>query len=721
MTILYINTGSSPNKGDGDSLRLAFHKINQNFDYLDYELGNRGVSEIVGEVMVNDQHQGITAVYYTGTTEVVLSLKPATTSTLGGAKPGNNVTVDANGALSVQNKNILTTGTYTVSLNSNGRFTVPGPIYQGSAYDGIDYTDTIFRADANVNSYAQVILQNHNASSNASTDLVIMNNQGNDFENIIDLGINSSNYSNPDYSVTGPGDGYLFTNGGDLVIGTQTPGTNLVFHAGGTSSGDSAGLLDLYAWRFNRSVQVSVATPGPLNFTVQNTQNNSAATAVYQAINDDGGFLQLGIQSSNGGAIDGNIGPGDSFLHTHSDLSTLHIGNYSDIKFYADAAYGYQTDPVLSLSKTDHSSTFGGHVYPAADLMYDLGSSSTQWRSLYVGTSTIYIGGKALTVDSSNNIVIDGNPVGGAANTGDVTFSSNIIQGTGYELGISPGTDFTTSTQYFLFRGGDDPSHLHFDTTDNSLYDLYVGNDLKYVKIAHTGEIAIGTFGTAGHAWSFDSNGSFSTPGIEDDTTPVVDFFSGAPSNHIVTLDNDWTLKIKSRADGANEGHLWLESGQNTAVKLHGSSSSIDVVAGDSSSTATWTFDKTGAVTFPNGSSRIANTEVVSTNDKVYASGNGPHVIWTASTSSIVAAKVTVRVQSDMNARTELFTVNVVKDGAGNVNYDIFDQVTSTSTYGASVISAGIDMSNHLIVLHQDPNNWGNDYTFSVIEFPTTR
>jgi hypothetical protein len=31
MTILYVNTGTSPNQGDGDSLRVSFNKINQNF------------------------------------------------------------------------------------------------------------------------------------------------------------------------------------------------------------------------------------------------------------------------------------------------------------------------------------------------------------------------------------------------------------------------------------------------------------------------------------------------------------------------------------------------------------------------------------------------------------------------------------------------------------------------------------------------------------------
>jgi hypothetical protein len=34
MALQYINTGTSANKGDGDSLRVAFHKINQNFSQV---------------------------------------------------------------------------------------------------------------------------------------------------------------------------------------------------------------------------------------------------------------------------------------------------------------------------------------------------------------------------------------------------------------------------------------------------------------------------------------------------------------------------------------------------------------------------------------------------------------------------------------------------------------------------------------------------------------
>jgi hypothetical protein len=40
MTIFYVNTGTSPNAGNGDSLRTAFNKINVNFATLDTQISN---------------------------------------------------------------------------------------------------------------------------------------------------------------------------------------------------------------------------------------------------------------------------------------------------------------------------------------------------------------------------------------------------------------------------------------------------------------------------------------------------------------------------------------------------------------------------------------------------------------------------------------------------------------------------------------------------------
>ena len=89
------------------------------------------------------------------------------------------------------------------------------------------------------NTYVQFNIQNRSTGTNATADLVITANNGTDSSNFINLGINNSGYNDPAFS-NGTGlDGYLFINGGNLDIGTQTPGTSVEFHVGGTTSNDS--------------------------------------------------------------------------------------------------------------------------------------------------------------------------------------------------------------------------------------------------------------------------------------------------------------------------------------------------------------------------------------------------------------------------------------------------------------------------------------------------
>jgi hypothetical protein len=54
------------------------------------------------------------------------------------------------------------------------------------------------------------------------------------------------------------------------------------------------------------------------------------------------------------------------------------------------------------------NSTFNGHVLPTTDITYDLGSSTARWRSLYVSSSTIYLGANAMSVSEAGNITVNG-------------------------------------------------------------------------------------------------------------------------------------------------------------------------------------------------------------------------------------------------------------------------------------------------------------------------
>ena len=129
-------------------------------------------------------------------------------------------------------------GLETMQLNAiDAAFT--GDLFSnGAAHFGGDYLvnnwpNAELQIDSNVNDYSQVITQNHNAGTQASTDFVATNDFA-DGSRYIDMGINSSTYNNALYSIGGANSGYLYTAGGNLTIGTQTAGNVILFHTGNT-------------------------------------------------------------------------------------------------------------------------------------------------------------------------------------------------------------------------------------------------------------------------------------------------------------------------------------------------------------------------------------------------------------------------------------------------------------------------------------------------------
>jgi len=99
----------------------------------------------------------------------------------------------------------------------------------------------------------------------------------------------------------------------------------------------------------------------------------------------------------------------------------------------------------------DGSLTAPGHVLPDTDLAYDLGSTSSQWRSIYVGTGTVYIGGVALGVNQDNYVTVDGNPiitVNTASGALSIQGNTNIVLGAVAVSDTAPEAS-TTGSQWF--------------------------------------------------------------------------------------------------------------------------------------------------------------------------------------------------------------------------------------------------------------------------------
>ena len=110
------------------------------------------------------------------------------------------------------------------------------------------------------------------------------------------------------------------------------------------------------------------------------------------------------------------------------------------------------------------------------------------------------------------------------ANTGNVTFSGEAVIGTGTSntvsgLYLAPDPVSLTNDLYLRVRGNiqDEPTHIHFDTGNNQYYNQFIGDDNKYIQLANTGNIVINTSDYVGNTaqWNFSTDGVLTLPNAD--------------------------------------------------------------------------------------------------------------------------------------------------------------------------------------------------------------
>ena len=213
--------------------------------------------------------------------------------------------------MSIGNSHGITAGNiYTDQITANGA------MHLGNAYDNYDYTNALLQGDISIDSYGQYVLQNHSQTANASADIVAVANNGNDSAYYIDMGINSNVYANVDYAVTGFNDGYLYVNGGNLVIGTQTAAKVIKFFTGGTDNTNKirgtisdTGLSMVGNVTANNVIGVTAAIGGIVTATGNITGGNLLAPAgiISASGNITGLNVNAGIVSATGNIRGANI------------------------------------------------------------------------------------------------------------------------------------------------------------------------------------------------------------------------------------------------------------------------------------------------------------------------------------------------------------------------------------------------------------------------------
>ena len=324
-------------------------------------------------------------------------LTTATSETLGGVKIGSGIEVAADGTISV------TTSSGTGGANT-GDFTFTGSQIVSTVTTTIlaDTGDTIFS-----NPFGVVIVGTSGGAVkiNGNTGQILMPNQGKiradsghnyDLENVNSITFqDGSRLSSSDVGVSTS----------TLINGTST----VVLGSTGT-----------------------VSLPGNIELPLRNLQADYNATAtsvsgisVVISAGDypipQAGWLYNGYTIESVTGLSGNyqLNFGVSLpFGTGTYVLRAYPGAYPSVIKFSDGSV--QTTAYTGGTAgtgTIDLSTVAQSVAPITDITYDIGAADKQWRRLYVGSNGVYIDGKSVGINTSNQITIDGTPAVGGTST----------------------------------------------------------------------------------------------------------------------------------------------------------------------------------------------------------------------------------------------------------------------------------------------------------------
>lgn len=158
------------------------------------------------------------------------------------------------------NSSVLSIGTINVGSSSYNTITVPLCVY------------------GNTNSPFSLVVNNSNASNNAHGEIKFENDT---ISNYLGVGIHSSNYSNPTWTIGQPGDAVIYTRDANLQIGTRD-GNDITFYTNGAFignerfviKGDGSGYVGINTKnpKTELTVQGSIST----NNIIIDSNNNSS-------------------------------------------------------------------------------------------------------------------------------------------------------------------------------------------------------------------------------------------------------------------------------------------------------------------------------------------------------------------------------------------------------------------------------------------------------------
>ena len=289
-------------------------------------------------------------------------------------------------------------------------------------------------ASSNHSAYIQAVI--NNVSDNGSADWVAQGRLGDDNGGWADFGFTSGGFNDANYTITGPGDGYLFVEsyapgqlitgpkGGNLILATGEQGTvrDIIFGTGGFLSSNIFGRIS----HANNSLELSRA--GATITFPDATEQNTAWTGSVTTIAN--GNSNVNIATSNGNIVITSAGTNGWNFDSTGNL-TIPGSSGGFIKTVANASIGIvavdngTNNPAQLLSMTNAgaaTSIISAYATNATIQTNATGTLNT-WQFDNAGNLTLPTGGQIIV---SGGLVSSGASPAPTINGFSITNSAGI-------------------------------------------------------------------------------------------------------------------------------------------------------------------------------------------------------------------------------------------------------------------------------------------------------
>jgi hypothetical protein len=364
---------------------------------------------VTKEITTATSGSGAGGISSTGTTSTfVISSTASSTSTttgalqvVGGVGIGGGVVVGGVVTATVHLANGAISGSTAI-----GAFT----------YGVLSYTDNYNLAvlQSNNNSYIQLAIQNTNAGTAASGDIIVSNNLGTANTYYGNLGMNSSGFTGAG-SFNLPNAVYLASSQGDLVLGTFS--LNSIRFALNSGATDAITISTV-------SNSIIINNTATITATTASVSTNTGALTVAGGVGIGGGVY---IGGSLTATTINTVGAGGGII---SGISQLGVGNFTATGIVNIS--GSITSTVTSTNTASSVSTTTGALVVAGGV--GIGGNTNVGGSLYVGGA---ITATSLVTTGVGNAIITGV---GSISTVNLTASGSITATNIYTVGAGVST-----------------------------------------------------------------------------------------------------------------------------------------------------------------------------------------------------------------------------------------------------------------------------------------